>query len=372
MADFFAFNSFPWIFDKMANVTTVNLLTLATSLPYAAQFISFSATTPNVSFVQYDNSFSSILGSNASWKIIANESYQAFHEAGVYDQKTGQLFMTSNFGGPSAPIVVTTLNLTDYSVTSGPYSGLSAGNGGASYVAPGASGPPQVLFCDQGLNNTASSLSVLDTTTKTATPILNSFYGHSFNSINDVKQHYSTSDLWFTDATYGYLQYFRPTPSSPNQVYRFEPSTGRVSMVADGFGQSNGIEFSPDFKTLYIADTGAQGSLRNGYDASGPATIYAFDVVNEKYLRNRRVFAYVDTGIPDGVHTDTKGNLYAGVGDGVSVWNPDGLLLGKFKVQGGSANFAFVPGGIIIFNEYRLFLASIAAVGREVARDFGV
>ena len=207
---------------------------------------------------------------------------------------------------------------------------------------------------------------------KKATPLLNSFYGHSFNSINDVKQHYSTGDLWFTDASYGWLQNFRPPPSSPNQVYRFEPTTGRVSMVADGFGQSNGIEFSPDFNTLYIADTGAQGSLRFGYDASGPATIYAFDVVDQKYLRNRRVFAFVDAGVPDGVHTDTKGNLYAGVGDGVSVWNSEGLLLGKFKVKGGSANFAFIPGGIIIFNEYRLFLINVAAVGREVSRDFGV
>jgi gluconolactonase len=356
----------------MASVTTVNLLALATSLPYAAVINSFSATTPNVSFVQYDNAFSSILGSNASWKIIANESYQAFHEAGVYDQNTGQLFISSNWGGPLVPILVTTLNLSDYAVTSSPYDGLNSANGGASYVAQGAGGPPQVLFCDQGLSDTASSLSTLDTVTKKATPILNSFYGHSFNSINDVKQHYPTSDLWFTDASYGWLQNFRPSPSSPNQVYRFEPSTGRVSMVADGFGQSNGIEFSPDFNTMYIADTGAQGSLRFGYDASGPATIYAFDVVDQKYLRNRRVFAFVDVGIPDGVHTDTKGNLYAGVGDGVSVWNSDGLLLGKFKVQGGSANFAFIPGGMIIFNEYRLFLVNMAAVGREVARDFGV
>lgn len=354
----------------MANVTTVNLLTLATSLPYAAQINSFTNSTPDLSFVQYEDEFSTILGSNASWKKIANESYKAFHEAGVYDQRSGQLFMTSNYGGPSSPIVVTVLNMTDYSVTSGPYDGLTAGNGGASYVAPGADGPPRVLFCDQGDNSSASSLSLLDPATQKFTPILNSFYGNAYNSINDVKQHYSTSDIWFTDASYGYLQSFRPVPSAPNQVYRFEPGTGRVSVVADGFGQSNGIEFSPDFETVYIADTGAQ-KVAN-YDALSPATIFAFDVVEEKYLRNRRVFAYIHEGIPDGVHTDTRGNVYAGVGDGVAVWNPDGVLIGKFKVDGGAANFAFVPGGIIIFNEYRLFLAKIAAVGREVARDFGI
>lgn len=364
------FDSFPFDFARMASVTTVNLLTLATSLPYAAQINSFTNSTPGLSFVQYEDQFSTILGLNASWKKIANGSFKAFHEAGVYNQKTGELFMTSNYEGPSNPIVVTILNMTDYSVTSEPYEGLAAGNGGTSYLAPGADGPPQVLFCDQGDNSSASSLSLLDPISKKFAPILNSFYGSAYNSINDVKQHYYTHDIWFTDASYGYLQNFRPAPSGPSQVYRFEPSTGRVSVVADGFGQSNGIEFSPDFKTLYIADTGAQQVY--AYDALSPATIFAFDVVKKKYLRNRRVFAYIHEGIPDGVHTDNEGNVYAGVGDGVSVWNPDGMLVGKFKVDGGAANFAFIPGGIIIFNEYRLFLAKIAAVGREVARDFGV
>jgi gluconolactonase len=183
-----------------------------------------------------------------------------------------------------------------------------------------------------------------------------------------VKQHYSTGDLWFTDAQYGFLQNFRPDPNIPNQVYRFEPLTGNLQMVADDFVQSNGIEFSPDLKTLYVTDTGARLFSSNG---TRPATIYAFDVVNEKFLRNRRVFAYVDVGIPDGIHTDTKGNVWSGCGDGVQVWDVDGVLLGKIRVEGGSANFAFVPGGMIVFNEYRLFLVELDAVGREVSRDFG-
>jgi len=140
-------------------------------------------------------------------------------------------------------------------------------------------------------------------------------------------------------------------------------------MVADGFVQSNGIEFSPDFKTLYVTDTGAKLFDTNG---TRPATIYAYDVVNQKFLRNRRVFAYVDVGFPDGIHADTEGNIWSGCGDGVQVWNVDGVLLGKVRVEGGSANFAFVPGGMVVFNEWRLFLVRMKAVGREVARDFGV
>ena len=65
-------------------------------------------------------------------------------------------------------------------------------------------------------------------------------------------------------------------------------------------------------------------------------------------------FAFATPGVPDGdwlsvrplsidvqsgVHTDTKGNVYAGCGDGVHVWNPSGKLIGKIFVEEGVANF---------------------------------
>ena len=47
---------------------------------------------------------------------------------------------------------------------------------------------------------------------------------------------------------------------------------------------------------------------------------YAFDVdPKTQAFHNRRVFAYADTGIPDGIQLDTKGNVYASCGDGVHV-----------------------------------------------------
>jgi len=53
-------------------------------------------------------------------------------------------------------------------------------------------------------------------------------------------------------------------------------------------------------------------------------------------------------------------------------WNPEGVLLGVFAVANGNANFAFVPGGMYIFNEYKLYKVTLQAVGREVKRDFGL
>jgi gluconolactonase len=53
-------------------------------------------------------------------------------------------------------------------------------------------------------------------------------------------------------------------------------------------------------------------------------------------------------------------------------WNPEGVLIGRFAVSGGSNNFAFVPGGIYIFNANKAFKVTIKAEGRTVRRDFGL
>lgn len=50
----------------------------------------------------------------------------------------------------------------------------------------------------------------------------------------------SNKDIYFTDSLYGYLQDFRPAPGIQNQVYRFNPDTGAVTVAADGFALPNG------------------------------------------------------------------------------------------------------------------------------------
>jgi len=74
------------------------------------------------------------------------------------------------------------------------------------------------------------------------------------------------------------------------------------------------------------------------------------------------LFAFADHGVPDGIKCDTKGNVYSGCGDGVNVWSPGGILLGKIVVQGGIANFCFGRGGeLFLLNEHKLWRAQIAS-----------
>lgn len=92
---------------------------------------------------------------------------------------------------------------------------------------------------------------------------------------------------------------------------------------------------------------------------------YAFDlstISSEPFLTNKRVFAMADTGIPDGIKCDTKGNVYSGCGDGVNVWSPGGVLLGKILISGGVANFCFGRNGeLFMLNEHKIWRAQLAS-----------
>lgn len=362
---------------RMSSIVPFDLLAAATNPAYLSTLVTTNESNPTtISLLSYNDNFTNVIGAGATARQLYNLDYEAFHEMGTYNKETNSMYITSNYVSLDNPINVTIVDLgNNYSITTTRYTNLHEANGGTNWYPPGtspsnSSTPPRLLFCDEGDFEHDSGLVSVDPATNSSEVILNNFLGRNFSSVNDVRQHPETGDLWFTDADYGYFQYFRPAPTIPKQVYRFNPSTGEIVVVADGFDECNGLEFSPDLKTLYVTDTGAQHFTPN---LTRPATIYAFDVVNQKSLANRRTFAYVDKGFPDGIHTDTDGNVWAGCGDGVQVWNPEGVLLGKVWIGVVSNNFAFLPGAILVFSNAQLWIVEgVKAVGREICRDFGV
>lgn len=93
---------------------------------------------------------------------------------------------------------------------------------------------------------------------------------------------------------------------------------------------------------------------------------YRYDVADDGTFNNRQTFAYVSPGIPDGIHCDSQGNVYAGCGDGVHVFNPAGQLLGKIYLGTTTANFRFVgKGRMVICAETKLYFATLAAEGAD-------
>ncbi|MDI6838116.1 MAG: SMP-30/gluconolactonase/LRE family protein, partial [Rhizobiaceae bacterium] len=170
------------------------------------------------------------------------------------------------------------------------------------------------------------------------TVLADRFEGRRLNSPNDVVVR-SDGSVWFTDPTYGILsdyEGYRAKPEQPSRnVYRLDPENGTLTMVADDFGQPNGLAFSPDEKLLYVADSAAS------HDETAPRHIRVFDVVDGMRLENGRVFCTLDCGLPDGFRLDLAGNLWTSAGDGVHCFAPDGTLLGKILVPQTVANLTF-------------------------------
>lgn len=79
---------------------------------------------------------------------------------------------------------------------------------------------------------------------------MNNFFGRQFVSLNDVAVNPRNKNLYFTDVPYAYLQDFRPLPGLPNQVYKYNITSGLVSAIADGFTLPNGM-------FLYILNQGS-------------------------------------------------------------------------------------------------------------------
>ena len=125
-------------------------------------------------------------------------------------------------------------------------------------------------------------------------------------------------------------------------VYRIDPDSGSMSLVTDELVKPNGLCFSPDYKQLYVADTGE----------NAPKGIYRWDIANGKTLRGKKAFCKmqiegVGAGGSDGIRADEDGNIWASAGwvgdgfDGVHVFSPEGQLIGQIKLPEICSNLCF-------------------------------
>jgi gluconolactonase len=166
------------------------------------------------------------------------------------------------------------------------------------------------------------------------------FYeGKPLNSPNDLVVK-SDGTVWFTDPGYGCLQ-FPQECYLPNNVYRFDPKNNQIDAVIKDLKMPNGLAFSPDEKILYVIDSGAIQAPRTYYEKY-PHALYAYDLAEQgAKVENKRLFAVVSPGFPDGMRLDHLGNIYVGALDGVQVFNPKGKLIGKILMPKETANLTF-------------------------------
>jgi L-arabinonolactonase len=103
-----------------------------------------------------------------------------------------------------------------------------------------------------------------------------------------------------------------------NNLYRIDPDLS-VHRMETRIGIANGIDWSPDRKTMYFTD-------------SARKMIYAYDFdVESGAIENRRIWvdSHEESGVPDGLCVDAEGCVWSARWDGwrVTHYDPQGRVI---------------------------------------------
>jgi gluconolactonase len=189
-------------------------------------------------------------------------------------------------------------------------------------------------------------VSRMDLETKQKTTLADRYDGKRLNSPNDGVFR-SNGDLYFTDPPYGRM--VKGSDEFPGReldfcgVFRLSKD-GKLTLLTREMTRPNGIAFSPDEKTLYVANSDPK-----------QAVWMAFPVEEDGTLGKGKVFfdstAQVGKlkGLPDGMKVDRNGNLFATGPGGVLVFTPAGEHLGTLATGVPTSNCAWGGDGTVLY-----------------------
>ncbi len=174
--------------------------------------------------------------------------------------------------------------------------------------------------------------------------LADAFDGKPLNAPNDAVVHPEDGSIWFTDPGYGSMGDYEGKKGElflKEAVYRIDADSGQLTLLTDDAVKPNGLCFSPDYKKLYVADSGHPDR-----------DIKMWDVVDGTKLTACRQFANmvlpgVGSGGADGIRVDVDGNVWSSAGwvgdgfDGVHVFAPDGTRIGQILLPEVCSNLCF-------------------------------
>jgi gluconolactonase len=195
----------------------------------------------------------------------------------------------------------------------------------------------------------------------TITVLASTYNGKRFSSPNDIVVK-SDGAIFFTDPPFN-IPTGQKQELSFSGIFRIGPS-GNLQVLDSTLSLPNGICFSPDEKELYVNDSQVR-------------IIYAWDVINDSTLSNKRRIASIPiTGYADGMKVDSSGNIYCAGPTGIWIFSPSGTQLDKIAVpdQPSNCNWGDTDRKTLYItsstNVYKIRLAAVTGVvGKEVLNN---
>ena len=178
--------------------------------------------------------------------------------------------------------------------------------------------------------------------------------GRRLNSPNDAVYH-SNGDLYFTDPPYGLPKGADDPRRELDFCGVFRLSTdGELSLLTREMARPNGLAFSPDEQTLYVAQSDPDSAI-----------LMAFPVLEDGTLGKERLFQDMTPlvtelpGLPDGLKVDQQGNVFTTGPGGVHVLAPDGRRLGRIDTGQKTANCNWGEDGSTLYLTADAYLCRI-------------
>jgi gluconolactonase len=175
--------------------------------------------------------------------------------------------------------------------------------------------------------------------------LADNYQGKRLNSPNDGTLK-SNGDIYFTDPPYGLPQ----RENDPRReldhfgVYRISKKSGELTLMTTELARPNGIGFSPDEKTLYVAQSDPKKAIWMSFPVKEDGTLGA-----GKLFYDATDQVGVHPGLPDGLSVDKKGNVWASGPGGIYVFNSSGVLLGRLYTGERTSNCCFGEDGSTLF-----------------------
>lgn len=185
--------------------------------------------------------------------------------------------------------------------------------------------------------------------------LVDNFEGKRLNSPNDACYH-KNGDLYFTDPPYGLPDRWEDPRRELDfcGVYRLSKD-GKLTLLTKEMTRPNGIAFSPDHKTLYVAQSDPEAALWKSFPVKEDGTLgegKLFYDATENFKKGL-------PGLPDGLKVDSHGNIWATGPGGVYVFAPGGTLLGRISTGEKTANCGWGNDGRTLYITADMYLCRI-------------